>query len=202
MGWDSCVRGIVGLRSRTSQKRKSWWPRKVTAICSQTHPAQERMMVVRETPITYEPAAIELLGGMEEFFDRKLKPKLDVPSDIDWRAQKIKDFLDDHLVQGRQKLDDVCKQLGLSMSARQARRLFKEWTGIGIRDYTKNRRLAAAVTRLELIETPIKVIAAEVGFRSPRQFRRHFKEFFGISPVEFRRVAANREFSFATLGST
>lgn len=114
-------------------------------------------MVVRETPITYEPAAIELLGGMEEFFERKLWPKLDVPSDIDWRAQKIKDFVDDHLVQGRQRLDDVCKQLGLSMSARQARRLFKERTGIGIRDYAKNRRLAAAVTQLELSEAIVMI---------------------------------------------
>jgi len=149
--------------------------------------------------VTYEPAAIELLGGMEEFFDRKLRPKLDVPSDIDWRAKKIKEFIDTHLV--RHTLEDVCKQLGLSMSARQARRLFKAWTGVGIREYARSRRLATAIKQIEVTDTPVKVIAAELGFHSARQFRRHFKEFFGLSPVELRRAAANREIGFAMVGS-
>lgn len=145
-----------------------------------------------ETLVTYEPAAIEFLGGVEAFFDRLLSPKLNVPSDIDWRARKIKEFIDTHPVQGRQNLDGVCKQLGLSMSGRQARRLFKLSTGVGIRDYACHRRLAVAVAQLEVTDTPVKVIAAELGFHSTRQFRRHFKEFFGLSPLEFRTVLGSK----------
>src|SRR5882762_8837844 len=161
---------------------------------------KERIVTMRETLVNYEPAAIELLGGVDVFFDRKLRPKFDVLAGIDWRAVRIKEFIDNHLVQGRQKLDDVCDQLGLSMSARQARRLFKECTGVGFREYATNRRLAVAVRHVALMDTPIKVIAAELGFHSPRQFRRHFKRFFGVSPLEFRRTAGNRKLSFATSG--
>ena len=157
---------------------------------------------MRETLVAYEPAAIELLGGVDAFFDQMLRPKLDVPSDINWRAKKIKEFIDTHPVQGRQNLDDVCKQLGLCMSGRQAWRLFKLSTGVGIRDYASHRRLAAAVKQLEVTDTPVKVVAAELGFHSTRQFRRHFKEFFGLSPLEFRRVSGSRELTVTMNGSS
>jgi methylphosphotriester-DNA--protein-cysteine methyltransferase len=143
--------------------------------------------------ITYERPFVEVLGGVEVFFDRMLRPKLDVPADIDWRAKKIKGFIDTDPVQGRQNLDDVCKQLGLCVSSRQARRLFKVSTGVGIRDYARNRRLVVAIERLEVMGVPVKVIAAELGYRSARQFRRHFKDFFGLSPLEFRRLSGNTE---------
>lgn len=147
---------------------------------------------MEEKVVTYERPAVEVLGGVDVYFDRVLREKLDVRIDMDWRTRKIKEFIDTHPVQGRQNLDDVCKQLGLSMSGRQARRLFKLSTGVGIRDYARNRRLSLAVEQLEVPNTPIKAIAADLGFHSARQFRRHFKEFFGLSPQEFRGVWSTR----------
>jgi methylphosphotriester-DNA--protein-cysteine methyltransferase len=147
---------------------------------------------MEQESVTYERPTVEVLGGVNVFFDQVLGQKLDVRAAMDWRTRKIKEFIDTHPLQGRQNLDGVCKQLGLSMSGRQARRLFKLSTGVGIRDYARNRRLAFAIKQLEVANTPIKAIAADLGFHSARQFRRHFKEFFGLSPQEFRGVWSTR----------
>jgi transcriptional regulator GlxA family with amidase domain len=147
---------------------------------------------MKQESAIYERPAVKLLGGVEVFFDQILRLKLNVQQDIDWRARKIKEFVDAYPAQARRNLDQVCKQLGLPMAGRQARRLFKLSTGVGIRHYVRNRRLSLALERLEVVNTPIKVVAADLGFRNTRQFRRHFKEFFGLSPQEFRKVWLNR----------
>lgn len=137
----------------------------------------------------YEPPVIEVLGGVREFFDRILQRKLSVSANVDCRAWKIKEFIDNHPVQDHQNLDVVCKQLGLSMSGRQARRLFKVSTGVGIKDYAVHRRLSVAVEQLEGTDAPVKAIAADLGYRSTREFGRLFKQRLGISPLQFRRVS-------------
>jgi methylphosphotriester-DNA--protein-cysteine methyltransferase len=145
-----------------------------------------------ESLLTYERPAIEVLEGIEAFFDRVLYRKLDVPDDTDWRTKKIKEFIDAHPTQAGRNLDEVCRELELSMSGRQARRLFKLSIGVGVREYAKSRRLSVALEQLEVTKEPVKAIAANLGFQSTRQFRRRFKEFFGLSPVEFRRVSWRR----------
>jgi len=151
------------------------------------------MIIMCENLLTYERPVIEVLEGIDAFFDRVLHRKLDVPDDVDWRARKIKEFIDGHPTQGGRKLDEVCKELELSMSGRQARRLFKLSIGVGIRDYAKSRRLSVALEQLEVTRVPVKAIAADLGFQSTRQFRRRFKEFFGLSPLEFRRVSWRKD---------
>lgn len=141
--------------------------------------------------VTYERPAIEMMGGVNVFFDRVLRGKPDAAHGMDWRARKIKDFIDSHPLPAGRNLEEVCKKLELSMSSRQARRLFKLSTGVGIRDYTGNKRLSIAKEQLEATNTPIKAIAADLGFQSTRQFRRRFKQFFGVSPLEFRKVSWN-----------
>jgi AraC family transcriptional regulator of arabinose operon len=140
----------------------------------------------------YERPAIEVLRGLDSFFDCILRRKPDLPADVDWRARRIKEFIDSHPLEPGRNLDDVCSELGLLMSGRQARRLFRLSIGLGIRDYARNRRLAVAVDQLEGTSIPVKAIAADLGYQSTRQFRRRFKEFFGLSPVEFRKVTCSR----------
>jgi len=145
-------------------------------------------------PFIYERPAIEIVGeGVNVFFDRVLHGKLNATNGMDWRVRKIKDFIDSHPLQGGQNLTEVCRKLDLSLSSRQARRVFKLSTGVGIRDYTGSRRLSVAMEQLDATNAPVKAIAADLGFQSTRQFRRCFKKFFGVSPLEFRRVSWNRE---------
>jgi len=138
--------------------------------------------------LAYKRPTIEVLQSVDPFFHCILRRETGLPASLDWRATRIKEFIDSHPLQPGRNLDAVCSELGLSMSGRQARRLFQRSFGLGIRDYARNRRLSVAAEQLEATSTPVKAIAADLGYQSTRQFRRRFKEFFGLSPVEFRKA--------------
>jgi len=110
----------------------------------------------------------------------------------DWRIRKLKEFIDTHPQEACRSLDDVCKLLELPMSGRQARRLFKLLTGVGVRVYARNNRLTIAIKHLQRASTPIKAVAADLGFQNSRQFSRTFKEVLGLSPQEFRKAWSTR----------
>jgi two-component system response regulator YesN len=74
------------------------------------------------------------------------------------------------------------------MSHRQARRLFRVSMGVGIKEYSMNRRLACAAEQLRATNAPIKAIAVEVGYQTTGHFARSFKELFYLTPMEFRRI--------------
>ncbi len=136
----------------------------------------------------YKRPAIQVLTGLDSFFDRLLPRKVDVPTGTDWRVKALKEFIDSHSVIVRWNVDDVSKELGLSLSGRQLRRIFKVSTGIGIREYAKNRCLASAAEQLRTTHAPVKTIAADRGYQSTCHFARSFKELFRLSPMEFRRI--------------
>jgi len=50
--------------------------------------------------------------------------------------------------------------------------------------------LLRAAERLKATDLPIKVIAAEFGYRKPVDFARIFKEQYRLSPTEFRKQIA------------
>src|SRR4029077_16856825 len=104
---------------------------------------------------------VERQGELDEFFDRLLPRKLDAPLGTDWRARRLKEFVDTYRDRVQWSLDDVCGQLGLALSGRQARRLFVASTGIGIREYAKKRRLAIAAEQLRATNAPVKAVAAD-----------------------------------------
>ena len=143
--------------------------------------------------LTYEVPTVELLNDSSVFFDQLFQERLHIPTHADGRALRIKQFIDNHPDQDGGNLDEVCRQLDLSMSGRQARRLFKVSTGMGIRDYARNRRLAVAVEQLRTTNIPIKVVAADLGYKSPREFRRRFKELIGLTPLEFSKIPWRRK---------
>jgi AraC-like DNA-binding protein len=110
--------------------------------------------------------------------------------DIDWRAKKLKDSIDSASGEVHGGLRDVCRQLQLqlSLSIRQARRLFKDSTGISISEYHRKRRLALAAKLLQETDQPIKVVATEAGYRTSRGFEKGFYDMFHLTPLEFRRM--------------
>ncbi len=145
------------------------------------------------TTITYERPGVQLLDNSDSFVRRVIREKLSSSLDADWRAEKLKEFIDSHSAGDRWSIEKVCKELGLPTSVRQARRLYKALVGMSFRKYAKNKRLAFAARQLEATEEPVKVIALEIGYRRTAEFTRSFKELFRLSPLEFRRIWSRRE---------
>jgi len=142
----------------------------------------------KRSSATYEGPIGEGWGTLDAFLSVLMPQKVDAPVTGDWRIRKLKEFIDTHPQEARRSLDDVCKLLDLPMSGRQARRLFKLWTGVGVRVYARNNRLTIAIKQLQRASTPIKAVAADLGFQNSRQFSRTFKEVLGLSPQEFRKA--------------
>ena len=124
---------------------------------------------------------------LEQFFPRQFMPRISSVSN-DSRVQKLINLIDSDPASIRWNLDQICKQLQLGMSGRQARRLFKTHTGIGIKQYAKKKRLEMAAQQLRATEAPVKAIAVDAGYRHVGNFTRSFLKHFRVSPVEFRRI--------------
>ena len=152
-------------------------------------PAREITSSHGESPMIYEQPLIQVLDSVGHFFDRLSQPTVHVPAYADWRAMKITDFIDSHPGKVGRNLDDVCKRLGLAMSGRQARRVFRRAMRIGFKEYLKKSRLTFAAEQLKGTTTvPIKAIAADAGYERAAEFGRSFKRVFLLSPTEFRTV--------------
>src|SRR5882762_1150833 len=114
------------------------------------------------SPMIYGRPVIRAAASLDVFFDRLLPRSVSPLAGTDWRAKKLKEFIDQQQGRIRWRLGDVCKQLGFPMSDRQARRLFKGLIGVGIKEYSMNRRLACAAQQLRATNEPIKAIAVDV----------------------------------------
>ena len=141
----------------------------------------------------YARPVIQILKSLDVFFERALPRTVSPLADTDWRAKKLKEFIDQDQVRIRWRLGDACKQLGFPISDRQARRLFRISIGVGIKEYSRSRRLAHAAEQLRETSVPVKVIAADAGYQSTRNFARRFKQLFHVRPMEFRRVWRRKE---------
>ncbi len=65
-------------------------------------------------------------------------------------------------------------------------RFFKEATGISYNNYTNTYRLNNAGYLLENTDISVLECSIECGYKSLRSFNRNFKQFYGISPSEYR----------------
>jgi AraC-like DNA-binding protein len=142
---------------------------------------------------SYEKPGVELLDNSDSFVRWVIAEKRSSSPKADWRAERIKEFIDGHSDGDRLSIEQVCEELGLPTSVRQARRLFKTSVGMSFREYAKNKRLAFAAKQLGATEEPVKVIALEIGYRRTAEFTRSFKELFRLSPLEFRKIWSRRE---------
>ena len=112
-----------------------------------------------------------------------------VKSNMDWRAKKLKDFIDADPPKVRYiSVGGICNELELSLSARQVRRLFKESAGISINEYARKRRLVLAAKQLQSTDVPVKVISTDAGYHTQQGFARSFYDTFRLTPLEFRRM--------------
>jgi len=144
------------------------------------------------TNIGNQPFVLRL-ETLESLVDR-LFPQ-GVENNLDWRAKKVKDSIDNAPGKAIESLAHVCTQLQLSLSYRQARRLFKEAAGISMGDYARKRRLVFAAKQLQNPDEPIKVIATDAGYHTHHGFRKAFYDMFRLTPAEFRRFWLRRHVS-------
>ena len=70
-------------------------------------------------------------------------------------------------------------------------RYFKKTVGISFNSYVNHYRLSHACYLLENTDTPILQCAMESGYTSLRSFNRNFKEYFNITPAQYRKDGIN-----------
>lgn len=135
----------------------------------------------------YKPPDVRILCTLQVFWDQRISIELDERTEMDWRAKKLKNSIDNAPGKINENLGHICSELQLSLSDRQARRLFKESAGISMKDYTRKRRLVFAAEQLQDTDEQLKVIATNVGYHTYQGFRKAFYEMFCLNPAEFRR---------------
>jgi AraC-like DNA-binding protein len=136
--------------------------------------------------MTYEKPSIRFLGTVDHFLRQLNPPQKQKEPDIDQRVMKLMRFVDDRSGRIYQNLDAACRELKMEVSGEHAARLFKRHTGFGLRQYAKQKRLAAAADLLANTPLSVKEIAAELGYQTPINFYRRFKGAFGLAPTAFR----------------
>jgi len=142
--------------------------------------------------MNYERPIVQSWGTLRDFLNLFSSKRIHPPVSDDWRVQKLKSLIDIDPAKVQRNLDHICKELRLCVSARQARRLFKACTGVGIKEYRMTRRLDAAADQLRTTDLPVKVIAGKAGYRHVSTFTKRFLKQFRLCPVDFRRVSNGR----------
>ena len=140
--------------------------------------------------MVYESPAVQYQGAFNDVLRRLFPHPRKEQLSLDRRIMKLLHFIDSHDGSIGWDLDHACRELRLDISGAYAARLFKRCTGLGVREYSKKKRLLMAAERLTTTDIPIKAIAAEFGYQSLPHFTRRFKEQFRLSPTDFRKGRA------------
>lgn len=142
--------------------------------------------------MTYPTRAHDLHRDAFEEVNTSLLRVPHLSPNADWRVSRLQHFIDEHDGRIGSRLTDVCRTLDLGVTASHASRLFRQVLGLGIREYSKLRRLHAAATKLQTTSMSVKEIAADLGYQTPAGFFRQFKQLFRVTPLAFRSTSRNR----------
>ncbi|MGZ2747302.1 AraC family transcriptional regulator [Burkholderia stagnalis] len=105
------------------------------------------------------------------------------------KHERARQYIEAHLDSPGLKVEQICREVGLSRSALY--RLFAPMDGVAT--YIRRRRLIKIRTHLlahQASHRTISELAYRYGFNSPTQFCRAYKQYFGYTPRESRLVAA------------
>lgn len=99
------------------------------------------------------------------------------------QIQKVVDYIEEHL----DETTDINKLADMAaLSPFYFQRLFKRLVKRPVADYIKQRRMGAAIKKLQS-DQKILDIAIELGFSSHEHFTKIFKESYGMTPQEYRK---------------
>lgn len=82
-------------------------------------------------------------------------------------------------------LSELAKVIGYDYS--YLSRFFKRTVGISFNSYVNHYRLSHACYLMNNTDFPILRCALDSGYTSLRSFNRNFKEYFGVTPMEYRK---------------
>lgn len=82
------------------------------------------------------------------------------------------------------QMDKLAQSLNLSAS--RLRHLFKDETGVSLKQYLKEQRMQKARELLQTTFLNIKEVMLKVGVKDESHFVRDFKKRFGLSPSQYR----------------
>ena len=104
----------------------------------------------------------------------------------DPRIQVVVDYLTPHLNEPFtiQSLSEMAQ-----VSQTSFRRLFKAHTGKSPSDYIRELRMTSAARMLLTSDREIAEIGYQVGFSDANYFSRTFRQVFGVSPHQYRRIS-------------
>ena len=97
--------------------------------------------------------------------------------------QRIFSFVEENYLKSC-SLSDLATALGYNHA--YLSRIFMRLTGMHYNDYVNMRRLSSASYLLKNSDVSVLECSIESGYRSLRSFNRNFKEYFGVSPAEYR----------------
>ena len=133
-----------------------------------------------------EPESIILLKGLlysiSADFEKQVTFRASY-SDTENLLMQIFEFIDRNF-RSECSLIDVARALGYDYS--YISRFFKKATGISYNSYVNSCRLSHAGYLLKNSNSSILECAEESGYKSLRSFNRNFKEYFSVTPNEYR----------------
>ncbi|SMB89009.1 transcriptional regulator, AraC family with amidase-like domain [Pasteurella testudinis DSM 23072] len=119
-------------------------------------------------------------GGQAQFIQQPM-PK----STQDSQINQLLDYLREHLSEPHH-IDALAARSHMSRST--FTRHFKHATGMSFAQWLIQARLARSQELLESSTLSVEQISAQTGFQNTAGFRQHFKQRFGVSPKQWRRV--------------
>src|SRR2546429_9582669 len=122
--------------------------------------------------MVYESPAVQYQGAFNDVLRRLFPQPRKEQLSVDRRIMKLLHFIDSHDGSIGWDLDHACRELRLDISGAYAARLFKRCTGLGVREYSKKKRLLMPAERVTTADVPIKAIAAKFGSQYLRDFPR------------------------------
>ncbi len=144
--------------------------------------------MVRVDLMGYHRPEIQKMGSIRVFLKPTFTVEQETSISMDWRVQRLKDFIDGQDGKMGWVLRQVCQQLDLGITPGYAGKLFAHYMDVGLREYAMQQRFGKAAERLKSTSCSIKEIAADLGYHSPRDLSRGFKKAFHLSPIEYRRA--------------
>ncbi len=145
--------------------------------------------------ITMEKAEVEQLLEIEDvqmFFTRfkkmvdkyfMLTAQNENKTSMEYK-RKMLEYVDREYTSYNLCLNAVADYMGMSIYV--VSRLFKEYTGMGFKEYVTQKRLETACEILKSTAMPVTEVAANVGFDNPAYFTSVFKATYSITPSKYR----------------